>query len=95
MQMSGLSLSLSLCLSCLVLNVSGSEVSDLSDLQGNCAVGWLDGGATLGCIYLDNTARTWMDSVMFCRALTVSGVTNTTYLAKMDRSVGEGTRGRD
>ena len=76
-----------------------STASDLSALQGNCGVGWLDGsslgGSSLGCIYLDNTARTWMDSVMFCRALTVSGVTNTTYLAKMDRSVGEGSRGRD
>ena len=84
MKMSGLSLSLSLCLSGLVLTVSGSEVSDLSDLQGNCAVGWLDGGATLGCIYLDNTARTWMDSVMFCRGLSLSGVSNTIGLARID-----------
>ena len=71
--------------------VSPSSSMELEDLQGNCASSWIDGGATLGCIYMDNTARTWMDSVMYCRSLTGtlsgSGVPNTTTftLAKMDR----------
>ena len=77
------SLSLSLWLTGLLLRLSSA--SELTVLQGNCAGGWLDGGATLGCIYLDNTARTWMDSVMFCRGLSVSGVSTTIGLAKIDR----------
>ena len=77
------SLSLSVWLTVLVLHLSTG--SELTGLQGNCAASWLDGGATLGCIYLDNTARTWMDSVMFCRGLSVSGVSNTISLAKLDR----------
>ena len=73
-----------------------STASDLSALQGNCGVGWLDGsslgGSSLGCIYLDNTARTWMDSVFYCRSLSVTGVNNTIGLARMDRW-GEGRAG--
>ena len=74
---------LSLCLSALLF--PPCSASELSSLQGNCAAGWLDGGSSLGCIYLDNTARTWMDSVISCRALTVSGNTTTIGLAKLDR----------
>ena len=66
-----------------------SAATDLSALQGNCGVGWLDGsslgGSSLGCIYLDNTARTWMDSVFYCRSLSVTGVNNTIGLTRMDR----------
>ena len=76
-------LSLWLCLTGLLFCVCST--SELASLQGNCAAGWLDGGATLGCIYLDNTARTWMDSVFYCRSLSVTGVNNTIGLARMDR----------
>ena len=76
-------LSLSLCLTGLLFCVCST--SELASLQGNCAAGWLDGGATLGCIYLDSTARTWMDSVMYCRGLSVSGVSTTIGLARIGR----------
>ena len=68
-------LSVSLCLSALLVCVNCD----------NCTAGWLDGGSTLGCIYLDNTARTWMDSVMYCRGLSLSGVSNTISLARIVR----------
>ena len=49
----------------------------------NCEVGWLDGGTTLGCLLLDNNAMTWMEAVMYCSTLSVSGASPT--LAKIER----------
>ena len=53
--------------------------------QGMCAVGWLDGGATLGCIFLDNSPMSWLEAIMYCRDLSVTGVTSSISLAKMTR----------
>ena len=87
--MSALSVCLSLCLSALLFPLSSATL-ELSDLQGNCQPGWLDGSAvssdsSLGCIYLGNVAQTWMDSVIYCRTLAVDGVTNTIGLASFNR----------
>ena len=87
--MSALSACLSLCLSALLFPLSSAS-SELSDLQGNCQPGWLDGtavssGSSLGCIYLSNVAQTWMDSLLYCRTLQVANVTTTVGLASFNR----------
>ena len=59
--------------------------SPINSTAGNCRAGWLDGGATLGCIFLDNNPMTWLEAIMYCRDLTVTGVTSSIGLAKMTR----------
>ena len=86
--MYALSACLFLCMSALLFPLSSA--SELSDLQGNCPDGWLDGtavatGSTLGCVYLSNVALTWMDSILYCRALEVANVTSTVGLASFNR----------
>ena len=59
--------------------------SPIDSTAGTCAAGWLDGGATLGCIFLDNNPMSWLEAIIYCRDLTVTGVTSSIGLAKMTR----------